>query len=76
MGLVMNKTPIDSRLLNDDAFYDFFVDYYTEKSEARLRRMIEEEHILIMDDQFTCRAAMSDKDFVDEAFEEYKKRNA
>ena len=76
MGLVMNNTPIDSRLLSDDAFYDFFVDYYTEKSEARLRKMIEEEHMVIMDDPYTCRAAMSDKEFVDEAYKEYMKRNA
>lgn len=76
MGLVINRTPIDSRLESDDAFYDFFVDYYTEKNEARLRKMIEEEHKVIMDDPFTCRAAMSDIDFVDEAYKEYKKRNA
>ena len=76
MGLVINRTPIDGRLEKDDAFYDFFVDYFTEKNEARLRKMIEEEHRVIMDDPFTCRAAMSDKEFVDEAYKEYKKRNA
>lgn len=76
MGMVINREPIDNRLLNDDAFYDFFVDYYTEESEARLRKMIEEEHIVIMDDPFTCRAAMSDKEYVDKVYKEYTKRNA
>ena len=76
MGLVINRTPIDGRLEKDDAFFDFFVDYFTKKNDERLRKMIEEEHKLIMDDPFTCRAAMYDKEFVDEAYKEYQKRNA
>lgn len=76
MGMVINRTPIDARLLNDAAFYDFFVDYYTAEAEARMRTMIEEEHTVIMDDQFSCRAAMSDEAYVTEVYKEYKNRNA
>ena len=76
MSLVINRTPIDSRLLNDDAFYAFFSEYYEKESNERMQKMIKEEHILVLDDPFDFRAAMSDKEYVDEAYKEYKKGNA
>ena len=76
MGLVMNRTPIDSRLLNDDAFYEFFSDYYEKEAEARMRKLMEEENILVLDDSFDFRSAAGDKEYVDEVYKEYKKRNA
>lgn len=76
MGMVINRTPIDSRLLNDDAFYEFFSEYYEKESNARMQKMIEEEHRVVLDDPFDFRAAMADEEYVDKVYKEYKKRNA
>ena len=77
MGMVMKKAvQIDSRLLSDEAFYDFFVDYYMAESEARMRQTMEEENIIVLDESESITGAMANTDYVDEAYKEYKKRNA
>ena len=76
MGMVKKAVQIDSRLENDEAFYDFFVDYYTEESNARMRKMIEEEHMVFLDESESITDAMADKEYVDKVHKEYKKRNA
>lgn len=77
MGMVMKKAvQIDSRLEKDQAFYDFFVDYYTEETEARMRKMIEEHNMVFLDETESITDAMADKEYVDKAYKEYTKRNA
>ena len=77
MGMVMKKAvQIDSRLENDEAFYDFFVDYYTEETNAKIQKMIEEEHRVFLDESESITDAMADKEYVDKVYKEYKKRNA
>ncbi len=77
MGMVMKRAvQIDSRLEKDQAFYDFFVDYYTEESEARMRKMIEEHNMVFLDETESITDAMADKEYVDKAYKEYTKRNA
>lgn len=77
MGMVMKKAvQIDSRLEKDEAFYDFFVDYYTEETDARMRKMIVEEHRVFLDETASITDAMADKEYVDKVYNEYQKRNA
>ena len=77
MGMVMKRAvQIDGRLENDEAFYDFFVDYYTEESNAKMRKMIEEEHRVFLDESESITDAMADKEYVDKVHKEYKNRNA
>lgn len=77
MGMVMRKAaPTDSRLLNDEAFYDFFVDFYTAESEERMRKMIVEEHRVFLDESESITDAMADKEYVSRVYKEYKKGNA
>lgn len=77
MGMVMKKAvQIDSRLEKDATFYDFFVDYYTEESEARMRKMIEEEHRIVLEESKSITEAMADKEYVDKVYKEYTKRDA
>lgn len=77
MGMVMKKAvQIDSRLEKDEAFYDFFVDYYTEETDARMRKMIAEEHRVFLDETASITDAMADKEYVDKVYNEYQKRNA
>lgn len=77
MGMVMRKAvQIDSRLENDKAFYDFFVDYYTEEKEAQTRKLMEEQHIIVIDGAESIMDAMADKEYVDRVYKEYTKRNA
>ena len=77
MGMIMKKAvQIDSRLENDEAFYDFFVDYYIEEKEAKMRKLMEEQNIIDLDENESVSEAMADKDYVDRVYKEYKKRNA
>lgn len=76
MGMVINRAPIDSRLLKDNNFYQFFCDYYEKESNARMQKMIMEEHKIVLDDSFDFRAAMSDEEYVSKVYKEYKKGNA
>lgn len=77
MGRVIKRdVQLDARLLDDEAFYDFFVDYYTEESNARMRKMIEEEHQVFLDETESITDAMADKEYVDKVYKEYTKRNA
>ena len=77
MGMVMKKAvQIDSRLVNDESFYDFFVDYYTEEKEAQTRKLMEEQNIIVLDAAESITDAMADKEYVDRVYKEYNKRNA
>lgn len=77
MGRVIKMdVQIDIRLEKDEAFYDFFVDYYTEESNARMRKMIEEQNQVFLDETESITDAMADKEYVDKVYKEYKKRNA
>lgn len=77
MGMVMKKAvQIDSRLEKDGAFYDFFVDYYMAETEARMRKTMEEQNIIVLDESESITDAMADKEYVDKAYKEYQKRNA
>ena len=76
MGLVMKNIQIDSRLENDNAFYDFFVDYYTEETEAQMRKMMEEHNMIVLDEASGIMDVMADKEYVDKVHKEYQKRNA
>ena len=77
MGMVMKRAvQIDSRLEEDEAFYDFFVDYYTEEKEAQTRKLMEEQNIIVLDEAESVTDAMADKESVDRVYKEYHKRNA
>ena len=77
MGMVMKRAvQIDSRLEEDEAFYDFFVDYYTEEQEAQTRKLMEEHNIIVLDGAESITEAMADKEYVDKVYKEYNKRNA
>ena len=70
----MNRKPMDERL-NDEKFYNFFIDYWQEELDKQTEEQMKKGYYVI-DETLSISTFMSDKKYVDKVYAIYKTKEA